>query len=97
MFVSMLFDQLLPDFAVGNLLVISDMTAAFIQSTLAKMLCYAHVATAPKPSLEELIVNYRKYLPASVVGLVTETQWASSVSVWWGVDRTGYEGIVVAA
>jgi len=77
--VTMLFDQVSPDIANGNMLVMADMSAEFLSGDFSNLLCLYHVATHPRPGTEELIVSYRKTMPESVMKLQTETEWARAL------------------
>ena len=42
-------------------------------------MCLYHVATHAAPGTDELLLQYRKCMPPSVLRLQTETDWARSV------------------
>lgn len=79
LYVSIIFDQLLPDFTNGNLLVMKEMTPDFLKDTLATLLCMRHIALFPQPTVDELLVKYRSFVPPDVYKLLTESEWAAAL------------------
>ena len=88
-YVSMIFDQVLPEFIKGTLLVLEEMTPQYLQDEYSLLLCLIHVAYGTEPTLQDLLVHFREYISVDLNGRVSATQWSAAITRSWDKLSSG--------
>jgi len=83
-YVTMIFDQVLPDFRSGKMLVLEDMIPTFLTTVFARILCLIHMAQASQPSLPELLQTYQKNVSNDLEGYVKAKDWEVALTDEFG-------------
>lgn len=83
-YVTMIFDQVLPDFQSGKMLVLEDMVPTFLTTEFARILCLIYKAQASQPSLAELLTTYPKNVSNDLAGYVKGKDWETALTDEYG-------------
>ena len=83
-YVTMIFDQVLPDFRSGKMLVLEDMVPTFLTTEFARILCLIYKGQASQPSLPELLQTYQKNISNDLDGYVKPKDWETALTEVYG-------------
>lgn len=80
LFNTMIFDQVLPDFAKAHLFVLNELSREFKTDTLPTLVCLQFQALHPQPSLQTLLDDRDVYVPAPLAEALDPQEWVATLT-----------------